>query len=44
MPTEIATTDYSVIIHHSDPDTLELKWLPTTKDATEAEARNTMAE
>ena len=30
-------------IHHADWNTLELKWLPTTEEATEAEARDTMA-
>src|SRR5262245_57395335 len=43
MPTEIASTEYGVITHHDDWNTLELKWLPTTKDATEAQARDTMA-
>ena len=43
MPTEVASTKDGVIIHHDDWNTLELKWLPTTKDATEAEARDTMA-
>ena len=31
MPTEVASTDYGVIIHYDDWNTLELKWLPTTK-------------
>ena len=43
MPTEVASTDYGAIIHYDDWNTLELKWLPATKDATEAEARDTMA-
>src|SRR5579864_8465073 len=43
MPTEIASTDYGVIISHDEPDALELKWLPTTKDATESQARGTIA-
>jgi len=43
MPTEIASTKFGVLIHHDDWNTLELKWLPTTKDATEAEARDMMA-
>jgi hypothetical protein len=43
MPTEVANTEYGVIIHNDEWNTLELKWLPTTKDATEAEARDTMA-
>jgi hypothetical protein len=42
MPTEIASTKYGVLIHHDQWNTLELKWLPT-KDATEAQARDTMA-
>ncbi len=43
MPTEVARTEYGVLIHHDEWNTLELKWLPTTKDATEAAARDTMA-
>src|SRR5499427_2312329 len=43
MPTEVASTEYGVILHHDDWNTLELKWLPTTKDATEQQARDTMA-
>jgi hypothetical protein len=43
MPTDVASTDYGVIIHHDEWNTLELKWLPATKDATEAQARDTMA-
>ena len=43
MPTEVASTEYGVITHHDEWNTLELKWLPTTKDATEAQARDTMA-
>ena len=43
MPTEVTSTDYGVIIHHDEWNTLELKWLPATKDATEAQARDTMA-
>ena len=42
MPTEVASTEYGVIIHHDKWNTLELKWLPATKDATEAQARDTM--
>src|SRR5215469_1064411 len=42
MPTEVARTEYGVLIHHDEWNTLELKWLPTTKDATEAEARDMM--
>src|SRR6516165_2075076 len=42
MPTEVASTEYGVLIHHDEWNTLELKWLPTTKDATEAQARDTM--
>ena len=43
MPTEVTSTEYGVIIHHDEWNTLELNWLPTTKDATEAAARDTMA-
>ena len=43
MPTEVASTEYGVITHNDEWNTLELKWLPTTKDATEAQARDTMA-
>ena len=43
MPTEVASTEYGVIIHNDEWNTLELKWLPATKDATEAQARDTMA-
>ena len=44
MPAEGASTDYAVIILYRDEwNTLELKWLPTTKDATEAQARDAMA-
>jgi len=42
MPTEVASTEYGVITHHDEWNTLELRWLPTTKDATEAQARDTM--
>src|SRR5215470_3364834 len=43
MSTEVARTDYGVIIHYDEWNTFELKWLPTTKDATETQARDTMA-
>lgn len=43
MSTKVASTEYGAIIHHDERNTLELKWLPTTKDATEAQARDTMA-
>jgi hypothetical protein len=43
MSTEVASTEYGVIIDHDEWNTLELKWLPATKDATEAQARDTMA-
>ena len=43
MPTEVARTEYGVLIYNDEWNTLELKWLPTTKDATEVEARDTMA-
>jgi hypothetical protein len=42
MPTEVASTEYGVIIHYGEWNTLELKWLPATKDATEVRARDTM--
>ena len=31
MPTEVASTQYGVLIHYDEWNTLELKWLPTTK-------------
>jgi hypothetical protein len=37
---EVASTEYSVIIHDDESSTLELKWLPSTKDP---RARDTMA-
>ena len=43
MSTEVTSTEYGVIIHHDEWNTLELKWLPTPKDSTEAAARDTMA-
>ena len=43
MPTEVASTEYGVITHHDEWNTLELRWLPATRDATEAQARDTMA-
>jgi hypothetical protein len=43
MSTQVASTEYGVIIDHDEWNTLELKWLPATKDATEAQARDTMA-
>src|SRR5215813_8770323 len=43
MSTEVASTEYGVIIRYDDWNALELRWLPTTKDATEAQARDTMA-
>lgn len=43
MTTGIASTEFAVIVRHDEWNTLELKWLPTTKDATEAEARDVMA-
>ena len=42
MPTEVASTEYGVISYHDEWNTLELKWLPATKNATEAQARDTM--
>ncbi len=35
-------SEYGVITCHDEWNTLELKWLPTTKDATEAQTRDTM--
>ena len=43
MTARVASTDYGVLIRDDELDMLELKWLPTTKDATEAQARDTMA-
>ena len=44
MPEKVVASDqWGQIIYHDDWNTLELKWLPTTKDATEAQARDTMA-
>jgi hypothetical protein len=43
MATEVASTEYGVILCHEEQDTLELRWLPATQDATEAQARDTMA-
>jgi hypothetical protein len=43
MTTGIASTEYAVIVRHDEWNTLELKWLPTSKDATEAQAREVMA-
>jgi hypothetical protein len=43
MSTEVASTEYGVILYYGEWNTLELKWLPATKDATEAQARDTMA-
>jgi hypothetical protein len=42
MPTDVASTQYGVITYYDEWNTLELKWLPATKDATEAAARDTM--
>jgi|SRR5262252_4706126 len=43
MSAEVASTEYGLIILHDEWNTLELKWLPSTKDASEAAARDTMA-
>jgi hypothetical protein len=43
VPTEVARTEYGVLNYYDEWQTLELKWLPTTKDATETAARDTMA-
>ena len=42
MSTDVASTQYGVITYYDEWNTLELKWLPATKDATEAAARDTM--
>ena len=43
MPEKVVASDrWGQIIYYDDWNTLELKWLPTTKDATEAQARDTM--
>jgi hypothetical protein len=39
----VASDQWGQIIYYDDWNTLELKWLPATKDATEAQARDTMA-
>ena len=36
MPTEVASTEYGVIIHYDDWNTLELKWLPAPSTAVES--------
>ena len=43
MTAEVASTEFAVITYYDEWKTLELKWLPTTKDATEAQARDAMA-
>ena len=43
MSAEVASTEYGLILFHEEWNTLELKWLPASKDATEAAARDTMA-
>ncbi|HYK66720.1 MAG TPA: hypothetical protein VEV45_02155 [Streptosporangiaceae bacterium] len=43
MSTEVATTEYGVITHYDEWSTLELKWLATTKNASEEQARDVMA-
>jgi len=42
MATDVASTEYGVITYYDEWNTLELRWLPATKDATEAQARDTM--
>jgi hypothetical protein len=43
VPEEIVASDQlGQIIYYGDWNTLELKWLATTKDAAEAQARDTM--
>jgi hypothetical protein len=39
----VATDQWGQVIYHDDWNTLELKWLPSTKEATEAQDRATMA-
>jgi hypothetical protein len=44
VPEQVVASDqWGQIIYYHDWNTLELKWLPSTKDATEAQARGTMA-
>jgi hypothetical protein len=43
MTAEVASTEIAVITYYDEWKTLELKWLPTTKDTTEAQARDAMA-
>jgi hypothetical protein len=43
MSSDIANTEYAVIIHYDDWNALELKWLPTSEHASEAEAREAIA-
>jgi hypothetical protein len=42
MPDEIAKTDWGSIIYYDDWKTLELKWFPSTKDASDDEVKGTM--
>ena len=43
MPEEIVGTDkWSKLIFYPDWNSLELKWLPTTREATEEDARSSM--
>ena len=39
----VAADPWGQIIYYDEWNTLELKWLPATKDATEAQVRDTMA-
>jgi|SRR5215469_16305098 len=38
----VASDQFGQIIFYAEWNTLELRWLPSTKDATEAQARDTM--
>ena len=38
----VAADEWAQLIYYDDWNTLELKWLPSSKDATEAQARSTM--
>ena len=39
----VASDQWGQLIFYDEWNTLELKWLPTSSDATEAQARGTMA-
>ena len=42
-PNEIARDQWGVLLWHDAWRTLELRWLPSTKDGSESDLRNTMA-